>query len=750
MTIPSPTNYPEALDTDDNLFVVRDSLRVRLNADYAPGDTSITVFDEDGVMPLFPPSGLITLTEQCSDIEDRAISFFYGSKTNTTFDELELLPGFEDVPKYKSITNVTQNVMARHHNHIKDAAIAIERFLGVKGTIDTMPRGETIVGRVNFLKRLILTPRAWFSMDKRVGIVPLCVTFTDESFRLGDGTITYLWNFGDQDVPSGTSVTDLSVISTTSVVPLQETNVIVQDLDGGSLVKCYNEPGKYTVKLTVRNENGEDTVEFRQIINARTEAPEEAVIDFVPRSSQTYTAGSPSGGPYATTPVIRSTTGVFISAEVPEGENPNTPGQSYAGEALNESSSPIDPITEYTWNFGDDLTHASLPNATALYTVGGLYDLKLRVDTTYGSYRITTYENAIEIIEKNNLFQWTISGSAATSNEFGLVSETFKTNTNTLTVSRDDSFLDGSPNEEKGKFEFSRNVGFAPRGTATSGDQGTVMIYWAGGGSPLANQEVRMSEYQGFNDLYVSQSPITGRPWNWLVLNSPTTSYFLFGQDPTILANQNNAYMSRTDLDLVTLTSSSAAIDTSTLKNGAIELQTHLSNYDGTGVPENGYFATYRTTWKDDTGYILRNDGVGAFFRIKSFYRTEGTVSTEFVDIVKLSDMSGNAKLEGQLVTLDNGVYFFDNSGSISAFNTTSGVWETGGTSVAFSSVQDTTISGFNDLSNTLLAASDEDRIAYLLYDYSNSAFIKFNAVDLTFTNLGTRPSGSQFIAGLY
>lgn len=753
MTIPNPTNYPEALDTDENLFVVHDSLRVKLSKDYTPGDKSITVFDEDGVMSLFPQSGLITLTEQCSDIEDRAISFYYGSRTDTTFDNLEILPEFNDVPKYKNITNVTQNVMARHHNHIKDAVIAIEEFLGIKGTIDTRPRGETIYGRIGFLKKLILTPRAWFSMDKRVGIVPLCVTFTDESFRLGDGTITYLWNFGDQDTPSdisAASITDLSVISVTSVVPIQETNVIVQDLDGGSLVKCYNKPGKYTVKLTVKNEHGEDTVSFQDVINARVEAPNEAVIDFVPRSSQELTPGSPSGGPYTTKPIIRSSTGTFIDVEIKDGENPNTPGKSYAGEKLTDAGSPTDPITEYTWIFGDDLTHASLPTATALYTVGGIYDLKLRVDTTFGSYRITTYEDAIDIIEKTNLWLWNINGSAAKSSEFGIISETFKTNTNTLTVSRDDSFLDDSPNEDQGKFEFKRNVGFTPRGTTSSGDHGTAMIYWASGGVALSTQEIRMAEYEGFGDLYITQSPILGRPWNWMVLNSPTKSYFLFGQDPVVLSNQNNAYLTRNDLDLVTLTASTSTIQPSTLKNGAVELQTHVSSFDGTGVPENGYFAVYRTAWKDDTGYIARNDGIGAFFRLKSFYRTEGTVGNEFVDIVKLSDMAGSAKLEGQLVSLDNGVYFFDNSGTVSAFNVSSGEWEVGGTSVAFSSVQDTTVSGFNDLNNPLLAASDGDRIVYLNYDYSTNAFIKFNAVDLTFSNIGPRPTGEQFVAGVY
>jgi len=52
--------------------------------------------------------------------------------------------------------------------------------------------------------------------------------------------------------------------------------------------------------------------------------------------------------------------------------------------------------------------------------------------------------------------------------------------------------------------------------------------------------------------------------------------------------------------------------------------------------------------------------------------------------------------------------------------------------------------------SNTLFAASDKDRIAYLSYDYSEKAFIKFNGTDLTFTSAGVRPSGKQFNMSIY
>ena len=99
------------------------------------------------------------------------------------------------------------------------------------------------------------------------------------------------------------------------------------------------------------------------------------------------------------------------------------------------------------------------------------------------------------------------------------------------------------------------------------------------------------------------------------------------------------------------------------------------------------------------------------------------------------------------------GFFFFNNSGSISAYNDSSGVWEVGGpsgNSATFRSVQDTSVSGFDSPENTLLAASDGDRIAYLSYDYSSNALIKYNGTDSTFVNIGPRPSGEQWIMGVY
>jgi PKD repeat protein len=786
MPIPESSNYPEALDTDDNLFLVHDALRVLLVEDYDPGDTSITVEgDDDGViMDTFPDTGLITLTEQQSDIDERAITLYYNSKTDTTFDGLILLPGFDDVVKPKNITNVTQNVMAQHHNAIKDALIAIQEFVGIEGETALTPGGDTIQARLNFLKKIVFTPKAWFSVDKRVGLVPLCVTFTDQSFNVGNGEcgsgeVIYIWHFGDESsstiscvssaisvpsvpsTPSVPSVPGVRTICVTSTVPLDDRNVLVRDLDGETVQKCYTTPGFYTPTLIVINAYGQDTVIFPDIINARIEAPDEAVIDYSPQGIQSVTPGVPSGGPYTTPPIIRSPTDTFIDLGIPSGENPNTPGRSYGGELLDGCGDPIDPILTYTWDIADDLEHASQPSTRASFSIGGRYNLSLRVDTRYGSYRITNYEQTFDIVEEENLWLWNFNSPNVRAHEFGLSSETFKTAAQNLAISRDDSFLDYLANppyyedaEARAKREFARNTAFSRKGTTPSGLSGNAMMFWARGGSDVENQRITVKEYNGFSDTYEAKSPIKGKPWNWASLISPDDAYFLFGtQEYSTPSGTNKANPVKTTYSLSSQTYTNATLTTADFTNGAEILLDHPSEYDG-GIPTNGYFATYRSTWKGQVGYLLRNSAVNEFFRLEQFFSTQGTALDPFQTMTTLPSLSGtSAKVEGQLVTLSNGIYFFNNSGEILAYNESTGVWEVGSPSlqsVSFRSLQDTEVSGFDNPANTLLAASDEDSVVYLSYDYSPNAFIKYNSTDLTFNSAGSRPAGNQFLMGIY
>lgn len=760
MTIPEVSLYPEEFDSDENLYLVRDGLRARLVEDYNPGDTSIMVFGDALVLSRFPQTGIITLTEQCSDIDERAVSLYYTSFDLTTgvFDGLELLPNTNDYIKSKKITNVTQNVMDVHHNNIKDSVIAIEEFIGIRGTTDDTPFGDTLEGRTNFLRNVALQPRAWFTSDKRTGIVPFSVTLKDMSFRLGtDGTsgpVIITWDFGDNT----TSVVSLiSTISATSEVPQDADNVYVYDIDGGEIKKTYLNPGYYDVTLTVRNDFGTDVCKFSDFINARVQAPKEAVIKFVENDGQLVTPGTPSDGPYEVNPRIRSPINTLIEIEIPSGENPSDSGYSYAGELLN-GSTPIDPISNYTWSLGDELNHPNSPNTKAAYPVGGIYDLKLRADTAYGAYRITTYEDCVDIVENTNLWLYTFEDETTIRSwEYGLISQTFKLNANTpYTLTRNESFLDNVPQSAKQKKEFRRNVGTALRGTLASGKGGGSLLYWATGrdeADPVSTEEIAITEYTGFTDTYISRDSIT-RPWNWCTFANSNTAFFAFGKtSDTEAPDVSPTNLTRVALNLISFTTQNRTLTNTDFENNASELTQNPSLYDSNGDSTYGHFSVYRTAWKDSTGYIARNDGVGPFFRIKSFYRTEGSVGSPFQRVRKLTDIQGTTKYEGQLINLSKGIYFFNNSGSVSAFDESASVWKTGGpgvNSVTYRELQDTSVSGFDDPENSLLVASDGDHRAYLSFDYSENVFIKFDEIDTTFTTLGSRPVGEQLIMGVY
>ena len=377
------TNY----DTDTTLYVVKDSAYLVLSKDYNPGDTTITVELDTEKTTLFPDTGIITLVEQCSDPQYRAVSFYYTSRTDTVFSGLTRLSNTPDSYKPSRQTTVVMNVMAEHHNNIKDAVIAIQNFVGKKGlpgSISTVNTGK-LEERTNFLISKAFEPKAWFAVNKTIGLAPFTVTFSNQSVRLGEeipnNDIRFYWDFGDN------TASNISYYQATDTVPPNVENVIVEDIDSGTITKTYTSPGTYTVKLTVINDYGSDTVEFANLINAKYEAPDVAVITFNPTGYQ-QCFPSPSNCQYFKTP-----TNTQVSIEIPTGINPLT-GRTYSGEEVDPSNNPIDPIIKYTWLLSDDTSHGNDQTTTALYTIGGLKDLVVRCDTESQAFRITTYNIA--------------------------------------------------------------------------------------------------------------------------------------------------------------------------------------------------------------------------------------------------------------------------------------------------------------------------------------------------------------------
>lgn len=726
--------FPAQSDSNLSLYNVKDTLSLSLAKDYMPGDTSIYVEQNQTQMDLFPTTGIITLTEQCSDPEYRAVSFYYDTKdtTNFLFTGLTILPETPDSEKRAGITRVTMNVVAQHHNILKDAIIAIQNKIGLKADTTTKPFDGNMVQRTEYLLGVVFTPRAWFSVSKIVGVAPLTVEFTSKCFQLGedlnDNNIVYHWDFGD------------STGSNYSAFPVKTTEKVVTHI--------FEKPGTYTIKHKVVNKYGEDTVIFKDMINARYYAPDEAQVEYHQLAGQTW---------FEYEGYLKTPAGLAVYLYIPSGINKST-GNYYNGEIVGANGEVMDKIVEYSWNLSDDLAHANSISTNALYSVGGYYDVILRTDTASGAYRITQYPNFINVVERTNAWLFTIQNMKTYANEMGFLSETFK-NTQTVftTIVRNDNFLSIQTNKSQLLKEFYKNTNLTAKTTSSSGLNGVALIHYAGGRYSTdagSTEAIKAFNFNGFSESYASYPEYTGRPWNWMAFNYVGHTYFILGNatsqpagtSPTNMQLLDNSIQDETYTVLQTFSREDFTAQ-------AFPLTYNVSQFNSSGESIYGNFSANRSAFKDGLGYILRNNSVGTGFQIKSFFGTEGDANFAVSNFVKYPDIVGPAKLDGELVAMSSYMYFFNNTGAVAAFNPTTKAWSTGGpgyNSIAFNNLQDTTLQDYEDENNSLMVTTDNSHNAYLSFDYSKKAFMKWNDLDLTFTLLGPRPSGTQWLFGTY
>lgn len=784
MVFSESINYPNSFDSNSNLYEVHDGLRVVLAEDYNPGDTSISIISNVETMDLFSDTGIITLTDQCNDIESRGLSFYYGSKTTSSFDDLELLPGFVDASKPKNLTSVTQNVMAVHHNCIKDSIIAIQQFVGKDNEEAKKPLEGTMQQRTRYIRNIAFDPKAWFIVSKRVGVVPLIVQFKSLGVNLGidkqvTNTLEQIWDFGDEIqlivnqrwnadlinqkvtllLKGQTDTSDLIKVrqdiiwspKTDASFPTQNMSITIPDYRTGfdatinikvdldatgsiTVTKDYVLPTICDVSLEVINDYGRDYINFPNLISCKFTSPDLATIkvtDVAENTSQILS--NPAFNSY-----LRLGSSKLIDLTI-----------------LDDGSHFDDPVVSYTWSIFDDLSHGNSASTKAVYSLGGLYDVVLRADTNLKSYRITSYKNAIDIVEKYNLWLWNYKLDGSTTNfgevepmEFGLLSETFKIYAaapgsillDASSEGIDDSFLDpidlDDPvlvaNSNIKKKKFKRNVGFAARANNASGNGFNSVLFYAN-----TENEVKFYNFNGFQQTstFLANKTID---WDFVGLNSLNYLYFL---NFNFLSNELSLFTF--DYGLNDQPSKSGVILSSALKNGATDIVDN--NYTDPETIE------YRSTWQNDTGYIL-SSVPGEYNRFYNFYKTTKTFSDEFVGLTKLLDLPG-IKEEGQIVSLSQGIYFFNNSSNILVYSPTRNTWISGGLSMnstSFRALQDINQPNFDNVKNTLLAASDGDNLAYLSYDYSEKSFIKFSEYDTTFTSMNVRPRKDQWNMGVY
>jgi hypothetical protein len=218
-----------------------------------------------------------------------------------------------------------------------------------------------------------------------------------------------------------------------------------------------------------------------------------------------------------------------------------------------------------------------------------------------------------------------------------------------------------------------------------------------------------------------------------------------------------DAYVSPTKTKLQTYNLASKTVSINDFNDhafqaNAIDLKQNESVYNQNGKTITGNFSLYRSTWKNETGYFLRNTLIGTEILISSLYCTIGSTSNPFIAIKKLQDLPNSTYKEGQFLTMSNGLFFFNNSSNISIYEDSSNTWYVAGnnSSLSFRSLQDKTTSGFDKESNSLIGTSNYDHFAYLSYDYSQNSMVKFNNLELTFSKLYQRPILKQWFMGIY
>lgn len=398
--LPRNINFPNSFDDEHTLYVVKDSLKAKLGRDYNPGDTQI--YAESDVES-FPPSGIITLVDQ--NDSKNVVSIHYSKRQSNYFSELEILPDSMMAFKAKEDTLITMQVVANHHNAIKDSLIEIQKYIG---TTKDGPKENSLFSKINYLKQIVFKPKAWFEASKTKGMIPLTVVFKSLSSGTEGpvGNATYEWYFGD-----GTKSIEYT----------------------GEVTKVYEKPGTYTVSLIITNEYGEDEIFFQDMIVALVEAPEEAKISIKENPGQYLMSDG-----RLRTPINQS-----VEVEILQGEDKDRKLISYSGEHLDViNKSTLDPIIYYTWQLSDDLPHENSSVAKAIYSIGGTNDIVVRVDTKNGAYRITNYKDKIDVVENTNLWLWTFNEEGTISaNEFGLFSETFKSKASPEFIHMNSSFL---------------------------------------------------------------------------------------------------------------------------------------------------------------------------------------------------------------------------------------------------------------------------------------------------------------------
>jgi PKD repeat protein len=176
--------FPGAIDDVDQLYWAKNNAQTFLKISLAYNGQNIVVDNASA----FPPSGLLVLGPLNSPNPE---FIYYSSRTNSVFSGLQRGFAKSRQNSWSALsTNVSNSVMAEHHNAVKDALLNVENYLGTS----TTPAQTSVNGILSALEEQYLAPNILYQAYPLGGAPPLSVRFQNFSENIA---IRYLWDFGD-------------------------------------------------------------------------------------------------------------------------------------------------------------------------------------------------------------------------------------------------------------------------------------------------------------------------------------------------------------------------------------------------------------------------------------------------------------------------------------------------------------------------------------------------------------------------
>ncbi len=740
MSLPEKSNYPITHDDANQLKTVVDGLSSITTVVIKPYDVDDdTTYDWEngkGIIDLqdnslWRESGYVTiyLKGHYGKAIDRSTLFHYGSKGQNTLEDVMIIPGQEFL-YFPENSEAVQNVVAENHNYSKDALIALEQYLGNRGTEDQ----STIEWFTNFYVHNVRVPKPWLNISSTNILTGEYITFQDLTTRIKPGftinldtSIEWIFDLGDETMISVSLDSELSEyvfnISWREILPNNNLGEILNKEERKStwnraIYHSYRSPGVYNVSLYVKNEFGTDQIILEEAIKVIDNCPESLTVNI--------------NGPHkdinknSKTRAKANLEEIIVRAEYELGD---------VKEHV-ASSSDLTFLWDIPFVLQSDLPNEQ--NLTLNFQAGGMYYIGLKMIAPNESWIGTFTENAIDIVERPSVWLAYVSKHSGNldMNEYSITSNTWKTNSSPFDFNYSYAFAEGPADAGTDlSLAFRDNKGFYSKPNTD-----IAHLLW----SPNKS-EVDVSKFDCMTNAFSSATNVKlHRPYNWYTLYMPSQFadriYVLGGLNQidnlSIMSQAIHYY----DISVETFNLIEQRYNTP-LDQQDPSFTDAFENAKPMIKQPNDYLATWKTANFEGIGYILRNSENSLLEDLFSFDPSTNIFNT-------VNTTVPFSRMELGFDALRDGIYTVSNAGDIHQYDPTNNVWTptTLTSSEVFSSVFHTDPESNKD-SSARVVTGVESRTSntsnsnlYFSFDYGITSFGKYDSSVIAFQQLSSRP----------